>query len=88
MRHSKNHPKSVNDTKLTCLQLLVEKDTGTTVMIQNLFANGKFNFKNVGAVSGAATCTEGYGSDKHDQGVRWSDIDGDGKTYQIQCFCA
>lgn len=52
-------------------------------MIQNLFEDGNFNFQNLGTVTGAATCTEGYGNDKHDQGVRWSDIDGDGMLYEV-----
>ena len=47
-------------------------------MIQNNYANGKFSFTNLGVVTSTATCTEGYGRDKHDLGVRWNDLDGDG----------
>ncbi|KAK5731515.1 hypothetical protein LTR17_011313 [Elasticomyces elasticus] len=63
-----------------CDILLVEQDTGTTIVIQNLYSNGVFKFKSLGVMSGIATCTTGRGRDKHDQGTRWADIDGDGRA--------
>ena len=47
-------------------------------MIQNNFNSAGFSWTNLGVVTGSATCTEGYGTDKHDKGVRWNDLDGDG----------
>ncbi|OBT51242.1 hypothetical protein VE04_08841, partial [Pseudogymnoascus sp. 24MN13] len=41
----------------------------------------KFTFTNIGVVSGGATpCTQGYGYTNNDLGVRFADIDGDGKA--------
>ena len=60
-----------------CDILLVDKANGATTVIQNKFSAGKFAFTNLGVVTGSATCTEGYGHDKHDLGVRWYDVDGD-----------
>nr|OQO24051.1 hypothetical protein B0A51_05021 [Rachicladosporium sp. CCFEE 5018] len=63
-----------------CDILLVDKSSGSTTVLQNRFASGKFSFVSLGVVTGSATCTEGYGTDKHDLGVRWNDIDGDGRA--------
>jgi len=63
-------------------QLLVDRASGATTMIRNDFTNGKFNFTSIGVVTGAASCTEGYGYDIHDLGVRWSDLDGDGMFFE------
>ena len=60
-----------------CDILLVDKDTGATTVILNEYSSGAFSFSNIGVVTGSATCTEGYGNDKHDLGVRWHDLDGD-----------
>ena len=57
----------------------MDKATGMTTMLRNDFANGKFAFTNIGIVNQGATCTEGYGYDLHDLGVRWNDLDGDGE---------
>lgn len=62
-----------------CDILLVDKASGATTVIQNQYS-GTFAFSNLGVVTGSATCTEGYGKDKHDKGVRWNDIDGDGRA--------
>ncbi|KAK4545949.1 hypothetical protein LTR36_002513 [Oleoguttula mirabilis] len=67
-----------NDGK--CDILLVDKDTGATTVIRNEFSSGLFAFSDLDVVTGSATCTEGYGSDKHDLGVRWNDLDGDGRA--------
>lgn len=32
----------------------------------------------MGVVNAGASCSEGYGYDLHDNGVRWHDLDGDG----------
>ena len=58
--------------------MLVDKASGATTVLRNDYANGVFAFTNIGVVTGSATCTEGYGTDKHDLGVRWNDMDGDG----------
>lgn len=58
--------------------MLIDKATGATTVLRNDYANGKFSFTNIGLVTGSATCTEGYGYDMHDTGVRWNDLDGDG----------
>ncbi|KAL2074793.1 hypothetical protein VTL71DRAFT_8572 [Oculimacula yallundae] len=63
-----------------CDILLVDKATGATTVLRNDFANGRFAFTDIGVVTGSATCREGYGYDLHDLGVRWNDIDGDGKA--------
>ncbi|CZT02070.1 uncharacterized protein RAG0_09396 [Rhynchosporium agropyri] len=68
------------DGNKRCDILLVDKATGATTVLRNDFANGKFSFTNIGVVTGTATCTEGYGHDLHDLGVRWNDIDGDGRA--------
>jgi hypothetical protein len=60
-----------------CDILLVDKKSGATTVILNKFSNGAFSWSNIGVVTGSASCTEGYGTDKHDKGVRWHDIDGD-----------
>ncbi|KAK4565366.1 hypothetical protein LTR86_003983 [Recurvomyces mirabilis] len=60
-----------------CDILVVNKQGGQTAAYINQYANGKFTFNNIGIVTGSATCTEGYGADKHDRGVRWNDLDGD-----------
>lgn len=65
-----------NDGK--CDILLVDKASGATTVIKNDYSDGKFSFTSLGQVTGSATCTEGYGRDKHDLGVRWHDIDADG----------
>jgi len=61
-----------------CDILLVDKSSGATTVIQNNYS-GKFSFSNLGVVTGSASCTEGYGTEKHDRGVRWNDLDGDGR---------
>ena len=62
-----------------CDVLLVDRASGATTVIQNNYSPASgFSFSNLGVQTGAATCTEGYGHDKHDRGVRWNDIDGDG----------
>ena len=55
-------------------------------MLQNEYVVGQtyFTFKDIGVVTGSATCTEGYGSDKHDLGVRWNDLDGDGEFTELR----
>ncbi|KAK5111586.1 hypothetical protein LTR85_011815 [Meristemomyces frigidus] len=63
-----------------CDILLVDKASGATTVIQNKFSSGVFTFSDLGVVTGSATCTEGYGYDKHDLGVRWNDLDGDGRA--------
>lgn len=63
-----------------CDILLVDKTTGTTGVVLNNYKNGEFSFSDIGIVTGAATCKEGYGNDKHDLGVRWNDLDGDGRA--------
>ncbi|KAH8797345.1 hypothetical protein F5884DRAFT_815081 [Xylogone sp. PMI_703] len=63
-----------------CDILLVDKGSGATTVLKNNYANGKFSFTSLGLVTGSATCTEGYGYDRHDNGVRWNDIDGDGRA--------
>mgnify|MGYP003629443527 FL=1 len=68
------------DGNKRCDILLVDKTTGATTVLRNDFANGKFAFTNIGVVTGTATCKEGYGYDLHDLGVRWNDIDGDGRA--------
>jgi hypothetical protein len=55
-------------------------------VLKNSFLNGKFTFKNLGVVTGSAGCTEGYGYDRHDNGVRWNDLDGDGMLPQTSPF--
>ncbi|PVH86852.1 carbohydrate esterase family 3 protein [Cadophora sp. DSE1049] len=68
------------DGNKRCDILLVDKATGATTVLRNDFANGKFVFTNIGVVTGTATCQEGYGYDLHDLGVRWNDVDGDGRA--------
>lgn len=68
--------------RLTFLQLLVDKASGATTVLQNKYASGLFTFSSLGVVTGSASCTEGYGREKHDLGVRWNDIDGDGELAQ------
>ncbi|KAK5707629.1 hypothetical protein LTR97_000167 [Elasticomyces elasticus] len=63
-----------------CDILLVDRDSGATTVIQNNYDSSGFHFTNLGVQSGAAICTEAYGYNKHDRGVRWSDIDGDGRA--------
>lgn len=58
--------------------VVVDKNTGSTIVLKNNYANCKFSFTNLGVVTGSAGCTQGYGYDRHDNGVRWNDIDGDG----------
>lgn len=58
----------------------MDKASGAATLFHNDFANGKFAFSNQGVVTGSATCTEGYGYDLRDTGIRWADIDGDGKN--------
>ena len=64
-----------------CDILLVDKSSGATTVILNRYASGAFVWSNIGVVTGSATCTEGYGNDKFDLGVRWSDIDGDSEQF-------
>ncbi|KFY78640.1 hypothetical protein V499_02243 [Pseudogymnoascus sp. VKM F-103] len=64
-----------------CDILLVDKATGSTTMLRNDWDGTKFTFTNIGVVSGGATpCTQGYGYTNNDLGVRFADIDGDGKA--------
>lgn len=50
-------------------------------MLRNDWDGTTFTFTNVGVVSGgAAACTEGYGTAVNDYGVRFADIDGDGRA--------
>lgn len=59
-------------------KLLIDKASGATTMLRNDFDGKTFTFTNIGVVTGAATCTAGYGYELHDIGVRWHDLDGDG----------
>ncbi|PVH79243.1 carbohydrate esterase family 3 protein [Cadophora sp. DSE1049] len=61
-----------------CDILLVDKGSGATIVIKNNFANDKFSWTNLGVVTESASCGEGYGYDRHDNGVQWHDLDGDG----------
>ncbi|KAK5693162.1 hypothetical protein LTR97_010638 [Elasticomyces elasticus] len=63
-----------------CDILLVDHDSGATTVIRNDYDSSGFSFTNLGVQTGSATCTEGYGHDKHDKGVRWHDLDGDGRA--------
>ncbi|KAH6707532.1 hypothetical protein BKA61DRAFT_678931 [Leptodontidium sp. MPI-SDFR-AT-0119] len=63
-----------------CGILLVDKATGAITVLRNDFANGKFAFTSIGVVTGTAKCTESYGYDLHDLGLRWNDIDGDAEA--------
>jgi hypothetical protein len=63
-----------------CDILVVDQHSGATTVYLNKFSSGKFSFSNIGVVTGTATCTEGYGTDKHDRGVRWNDLDGDNRA--------
>lgn len=63
-----------------CDVLLVDKDSGATHVILNQYSSNGFQWKDITYVTGGATCTEGYGTYKHDRGVRWNDIDGDGRA--------
>lgn len=63
-----------------CDILLVDKRSGATTVIQNRYSSGEFSFTNLGVVTGSATCAEGYGSEKHDLGVQWKDLDGDSRA--------
>ena len=74
---------SAYKTRLTRpFKLLVDKATGATTVIRNDYdsATRKFVFTNIGVQTGAATCNEGYGYYKHDLGVQWHDMDGDGSS--------
>ena len=62
-----------------CDILLVDKGNGRTRLIRNNYQNGNWAFQDLGLVSAAAACSQGYGYDLHDNGVRWHDLDGDGK---------
>ncbi|KAK2624027.1 hypothetical protein QTJ16_006661 [Diplocarpon rosae] len=63
-----------------CDILFVDRATGRTTVLRNDFANGEFAFTNQGVVTGDAECAEGYGYQMHDNGVRWNDMDGDGRA--------
>ena len=79
MSHQQIHLADFDGDK-KCDILLVDKNSGATTVILNKFSSGKFSWSNIGVVTGSASCTEGYGTDKHDKGVRWHDIDGDGRA--------
>jgi len=63
-----------------CDILLVDKTSGATRVLLNEYDGSKFAFKDIGIVTGHATCAEGYGQSKHDLGVRWHDLTGDGRA--------
>lgn len=63
-----------------CDILLVDKSSGATRVMENKFAAGTFSFVDLGIVTGSAKCNQGYGLDKHDLGVRWHDLTGDGRA--------
>lgn len=43
-------------------------------------ANDSFDFEPFGFVTGDANCTQGWGVGQHDLGMRFADIDGDGRA--------
>jgi hypothetical protein len=63
-----------------CDIFFVDKASGATRVLLNGYDGNKFSFKDIGIVTGHATCTEGYGHSKHDLGVRWHDLTGDGRA--------
>lgn len=63
-----------------CDILLVDKASGATRVIQNGYDKDTFTFEDIGVITGSAHCPEGYGQDKHDLGVRWNDLTGDGRA--------
>ena len=63
-----------------CDITLVDKASGATRVMLNGYKDGKFSFTDIGIATGRATCTEGYGRNKHDLGVRWHDLTGDGRA--------
>jgi len=46
------------------------KSSGATTVTCNEHSKNKFAWTTLGVVIGSATCTEGYGIDKHDRSVR------------------
>lgn len=63
-----------------CDILFVDRASGAANVMKNEYKDGDFSFTDLGVVTGGATCTQGYGTDKHDLGVRWNDLDGDGRA--------
>ena len=60
-----------------CDVLVQDKATGALTLHENEYnaQENKLTFKNVGVVSGAATCTQGWGVSIFDRGMRLADIE-------------
>ncbi|KAK4450304.1 integrin alpha N-terminal [Podospora aff. communis PSN243] len=65
-----------------CDILVQNKATGALTLYSNYWnpATQHLSFQNHGVVTGAATCTQGWGVGFFDRGMRLADIDGDGRA--------
>lgn len=65
-----------------CDVLVQNKATGALTLYENQFdaVANSLTFVNRGVVTGAATCTQGWGVNIFDRGMRLADIDGDGRA--------
>ncbi|CAD0113390.1 unnamed protein product [Aureobasidium uvarum] len=65
-----------------CDVLVQDKKTGALTMWENRYdaSTNTLKFANVGVVTGAATCTQGWGVGIFDRGMAVVDIDGDGRA--------
>ncbi|KAL1595342.1 hypothetical protein SLS60_010033 [Paraconiothyrium brasiliense] len=60
-----------------CDVLVQNKETGALTMYENRYdaSTKKLTFANVGVVTGAATCNQGWGVNIFDRGMRLADIE-------------
>nr|UMZ45337.1 hypothetical protein [Paramyrothecium sp.] len=70
-----------------CDVLVQDKATGALRLYENEYDQGanKLTFKDVGVVTGDATCPQGWGVSIFDRGMRLADIDGD-KRADVLCI--
>lgn len=65
-----------------CDVLAVDRHTGNVDMWKNTWLPGKLSptFDYKGQVVGGSLCTQGWGTSLYDLGLRFADIDGDGRV--------